>query len=498
MSFGTISTNPNSIFAQRHLNGSSRRFDKSLEKLSSGMRINSAQDDMAGLAVSEKMRFQRNGLHQATRNAQDGYSMLQTAEGVLDTINITLQRGRALAVQSANDTYTTEDRQRIQEEMDLLIHEIDRVSEYSEFNTRKLLDGSGMGKVTTNNLSVITGEVVGEVNLASYSITVNNLGTKHSIQLGTKFERGETLGNKGIEDGAYMEINDRMFELQDEMTVYDLARNINSSKAGVTAKVNDGILSITSNRSGTAHEIRIGPGSGGTNTFLKISPEHGGQVNVLPTDAEISIINVTDMFNPLNLGAFTSQSRTFADQDLSWIEPNGVENQQLKGIRLHITDDLAELGSAKVRVADLRINLQVGPNDEENMKIAVPHINSEILGLSDFYKDQNGIVKEEQVNVSVETQNAAENTIFAFDQALAKVNKLRSYLGGQMSELEKGLIRLGISTENMTASESHIRDVNMASEMTEFTKSQIMIQSSTAMLAQANAKPESVLRVLNP
>ncbi|PLX17256.1 MAG: flagellin, partial [Candidatus Muiribacterium halophilum] len=139
MNFGIINHNISSTNALRRLRGTNRSLDKNFERLSSGLRINRAADDAAGLAVSEKMRAQISGLDQAKKNTQDGISMIQTGEGVMDTMHAILQRMRLLSVQAASDNYTNEDRLKLQLEVDQLIDEVDRVAEYTEFNTKKLL-----------------------------------------------------------------------------------------------------------------------------------------------------------------------------------------------------------------------------------------------------------------------------------------------------------------------------------------------------------------------
>jgi flagellin len=200
MGIGIINHNISALNAFRSLNNTDKSLSKNLERLSSGLRVNRASDDAAGLAVSEKMRGQINGLDQAVRNAEDGISMIQTAEGVMDTMHSIVHRMRNLAVQSANDNYTTYDRQRLQKEVDELIDEVDRIGNYTEFNTKKLLDGSTVGRANSLDKKVLNADVVGQVVNADYSVTVVRAGEASNVHGSVAFQDNNGDGLADLRD----------------------------------------------------------------------------------------------------------------------------------------------------------------------------------------------------------------------------------------------------------------------------------------------------------
>lgn len=285
-----INNNIQALNAYRNLNQNQLQVSKNLEKLSSGLRINRAADDAAGLAISEKMRSQIRGLKQAERNAMDGISLIQTAEGAMQEIHSMLQRMRELAVQAANDTNTDDDRKQIQKEINALLDEIDSISEKTEFNTKKLLDGS-------------------------------------------------------LSDGA-------------------------------------------------------------------------------------------------------------------------------------------------------GLYFQIGPNTDQSVTVGIPKMDAESLELKNANTLSGVDVKFEDEYISVLDHAAADAAIAAFDAAINKVSDARAQLGAVQNRLEHTINNLQVTHENLTAAESRIRDADMALEMTEFTRNNIINQSATAMLAQANQLPQGVLQLL--
>lgn len=659
MSFGIINHNVSAVNGYRQLQTTNRSLNKNLEALSSGMRINRAADDAAGLAVSEKMRAQIFGVDQAGRNAEDAISMVQTAEGVLDTTQSILQRMRVLSVQAANDTYTTYDRQRIQKEMDELITEVDRIAKYTEFNTKKLLDGSATGSANTSNNQVGSVDVVDKVTSAEYSVTVLSAGTASrihgnaNIADGTDIDNEINLRDAGIfgDQELHVSIDDqtRVIAVNEDDTLEDLKRKINRAnlgvRAGLDAEGND--ITLTSMRSGSRFNISFGDdpdgvatklgligGVDGTLTTRELAVDSTGTSLGIAaftsgTDTVISITNVTPqaMFATYpgasttaggygqSLGIFRSNSDIFTEKELSnpingisilsspgsqraaaptavagWPDVNGqassgvdlTRSDLLKGMVIRIdeqldygvlqrsaTQDINNLdwinyfpdrnydgdqwrynsterpnqvdaranvpneeevvlpGGAtrpaagtveryaedsittfRLSVRDTRQVYHVGANEDQVMKADFGNMTAEALGLTvsmrsdghihDGYSqwENKRVTENLQLNVSVETQKSAERAISTIDKALNMVSQERAKFGAFQNSLEQRVNNLNISFENQTASESRIRDVDMAREVTQFTRNQILIQSGTAMLAQANAKPQSVLSLL--
>jgi flagellin len=342
---------------------------KSLEKLSSGMRINRAGDDAAGLAISEKMRGQIRGLEQASRNAQDGISMIQTAEGGLNETHSILQRMRELAVQASNDTLTSADRSSIDKEMDELVSEIGRIASDTKFNTKSLLDGS-LG--VSRGGGTLTNTVTGLANLSDIEVA-----------------------------GA---VTARTY-------------TISATAAGV--------VSLTD----------------GTTSF------------------KMTLSAVGDGANTLDFSTMGIKISTDSNFDVS--------AQDFDGLTITTTGSSA--------------TFQLGADASQSMSISISDMDAAALSVN---------------ALDVSTHSAAESTITTINTAITTVSTQRSQLGAYQNRLEHSINNLTTSSENLTAAESRVRDVDMAKEMMEFTKNNILNQAATAMLAQANQTPQSVLQLL--
>jgi flagellin len=376
-----INNNIMALNAHRQLGINNTATAKSLEKLSSGFRINRAGDDAAGLAISEKMRGQIRGLNMASKNAQDGISLIQTAEGALTETHAILQRMRELAVQSANDTNVAVDRSEIQKEVDQLAKEITRIADTTEFNTQKLLDGNFEGK---------------------FHIGANE---KQNVELVIGDMGAEALGVKG--------------------TAYN-----------ATDVVGNTTLQVTST-DGKDLTIKIEEGS--ANGELKVDTTKEGEVTItLAMDGETNP-NVTTTLDELK-----------------------SELEKIDGIKVSTKDGYDGIAKAAAGVTTV-----------------------------DTTEDTT-----QEVGINVSTQKAADAAITTINTAIETVSAERSKLGAMQNRLEHTIKNLDTSAENLQAAESRIRDVDMAKEMMEFTKQNILQQAATAMLAQANMAPQTVLKLL--
>lgn len=381
-----INHNLAAMNTHRQLGANNTNASKNLEKLSSGLKINRAGDDAAGLAISEKMRGQIRGLDMAQKNAQDGISLIQTAEGALNETHSILQRARELAVQSANDTSTNDDRKEIQKEVTQLLEEVDRISTQTEFNTKSLLDsnktlkmhiGSNEGQTMDINLSAMGTANMGTAGAATHTNTLTSID--FSLQ------------------NANVKIGDTSFELnKNYASTTDLVSDLNAAFGGEDVKFSmDGLeLTLTSTKDFTA-TVTAGTTGDGIAQF-------GGTIG------------------PVTAAA----------------------------------------GGSGVALDTLKKNADV---------------------------DTTG---------GVLTQADAETAIKSFDNAIKTVSAERSKLGSFQNRLEHTINNLGTSSENLTAAESRIRDVDMAKEMMSFTKNNILTQAAQAMLAQANTAPQGVLQLL--
>lgn len=414
-----INHNLGAINAQRNMGINSGAAAKSMEKLSSGLRINRAGDDAAGLSISEKMRAQIRGLDQASTNAEDGISMIQTAEGALTETHSILQRMRELSVQSANDTNVSTDRAAIQAEMDELTKEVDRIATTTEFNTQKLLDGSFSG---TFQIGANEGQKM-DLNIGKMDSA--SLGLTSTVEIS---ETKDLTADSNIKDGTYT---------VEGTNIKDTNGNIVGSTDGAK---------LTFNTKET--------------TFTDSKILNGATVEI--KDGKVTVTNKLDTAT--------------ATKNLTSLAPGSYE---VKGTNLIKDGEL------------------VGTVDTGNKKIILndkTEIAEADLGFADG--KLKGGVKFTVNGSDVSTQKNAAGTIETVNAAIEKVSTQRSKLGAVQNRLEHTVNNLNTSSENLTAAESRIRDTDMASEMSEYSKNNILQQAAQAMLAQAKSAPEQVLQLL--
>lgn len=390
-----INHNMNALNAHRNMGVNNTNAGKSMEKLSSGLRINRAGDDAAGLAISEKMRGQIRGLEQSSRNAADGISMIQTAEGALNETTNILQRMRELAVQASNDTNTSSDREEIQKEIDALTEEVDRIANNTEFNTQKLLNGNKNG---------VGGDIV--------NAAVNAEQGKFEV----KFDPAK------LTKGAKLTIDGETYTI----TTGD-ANNIETNlKNSLETKFTDYDFAVTA-----AGKITI---------TQKQGKEADKESMRISLDGKTATVNV---------------------------EKVGV--------------------SAKdEEVSEGKAHVQVGANAKQSMSIEIGDMRAKALEIK----------KEDGSSLSVASAEDANKAIEAFDAALNKVSSQRANLGAVQNRLEYTISNLDNTAENLTSAESTLRDVDMASEMMEYSKNNILNQAAQAMISQANQQPQNVLQLL--
>lgn len=427
-----INHNLSALNTYNQLNSNSSLMNKSLQKISSGYQINTAADDAAGLAISEKMRGQIRGLDQANANAQDSISMVQTAEGALSETTDILQRMRELAVQSASDTNTDADRANIQDEVDALVKEINRIADTTEFNTKKLLDGS-MSSKTTEQASIDSNTAVKTTAGAALTDTtalLTDLTDADGNSLGIK--EGDTVTISYMKDGALITgsldvtATTTLADLED-IDTFDKDGNATTGATKTAADdlgltvATSGALTATAAAEGTANAI------------------YGLTITVTDSDGD----SVTAATNALS--------------------------------------DFTQTQAAKNTGSDKSSTILIGANTGQSITIAIDNMDAESLGVN---------------NIQVDTQDAANIALGVIDTATATVTTMRSKLGAIENRLDHTINNLTTSSENLTAAESRIRDVDMASEMATYTKLSVMTQAATAMLAQANQQPQQVLSLL--
>ncbi|MFC5588755.1 flagellin [Sporosarcina soli] len=384
-----INHNIAALNTHRQLGINNTGASKNLEKLSSGLKINRAGDDAAGLAISEKMRGQIRGLDMAQKNSQDGISLIQTAEGALNETHSILQRMRELAVQSSNDTNTGVDRGEIQKEIDQLTAEIDRIGNTTEFNTQKLLNGDRVG------------------------LSAAKKGTA-SIQ--------------------------------------------NNSRGDVDFKA--ATMSLVEALT-----------AGGTITITRINDATGVDQFIV-SDAANSGINLDDL-------GTAATGITVGGVDLSIANLLDIGVGESVTITINAKED-AQTDASK------SVSLQIGANTGQNI----------LVGINDMRATALGVRATSGESLDVSDSGKASTAVTVINNAIEKVSAERSKLGATQNRLEHTINNLGAASENLTAAESRIRDVDMAAEMMEFTKNNILTQAAQAMLAQANQQPQGVLQLL--
>ena len=484
-----VQHNITAMNANRMLGLTTGSLSKSTEKLSSGYRINRAADDAAGLTISEKMRKQIRGLDQASTNAEDGVSAVQTAEGALTEVHSMLQRMNELAVQASNGTNSTSDRQAIQDEISQLNTEIDRVAETTKFNEIYLLKGDdGTKEVTMNGHDAgLKGSLTDGATEATFTLEKGALDVGKKVTIGgkeytigaTKAEVDPkiTVGTNAAKK-TYI-INGDKYEL-DDTKVYK-----NGSATAATKKDLGGTATGDADLADVKALVKAGSTveiDGKTITVMTDEKDASGAANADEIDDTDSSIITADKAIELMKGELLAANKIGVDADSDpavAVAEQGGDYDPDATYSFTITK-----GNAKV--ADrLSFNLHVGSDADMTNKISVniETMNSAYLGIKGL-------------NVADDSGNAATYAIDAIADAVAKVSEQRSALGAVQNRLEHTIDNLDNVVENTTSAESRIRDTDMAEEMVNYSKNSILQQAGQSMLAQANQANQGVLSLL--
>ena len=461
-----INTNISALNAHRQLGINTDRGASAMEKLSSGLRINRAGDDAAGLAISEKMRGQIRGLTQASRNAQDGISLIQTAEGALNETHAILQRMRELATQSSTDTNTEVDRNEIQKEIDQLAQEITRIADTTEFNTQNLLGGKfeaifHIGANEAQNITLVVNDMssaalgvegnagliqekIAEWGAASDSVLAGaEVGDRFQVQ---KLGNAQTVSK--IEDVQYLlrDTDDNIVGVSVDGATWSIAAATGSTLTSVIADANLGTAVVIDGTEFTAIKSGVIEITGNSSGTLTVKAE-----DTLVDKPELAAGEYTVVGNSVPLPN---------DKDLALMDASG------KVVAYYGSDKWSDV-TGKILFGGENISLVAGD-----------------------------VVTVGGKGIDVSTQAAADKAITVINDAIETVSAERSMLGAMQNRLEHTIANLGTSAENLQAAESRVRDLDMAAEIMEFTKSNILNQAATAMLAQANMAPQTVLQLL--
>lgn len=537
-----VQHNLTAMNANRQLGIVTNNQAKATEKLSSGYRINRAADDAAGLSISEKMRSQIRGLNKASTNAQDGISLIQTAEGALNESHSILQRMRELSVQAANGTETDDDREAVQSEIEQLQDELTRISETTEFNTMKLLDGSLAGP-----------EGVSKGQNQTIGAQISNL--KAATGAAGEDTSGVTLASETINiDGADIKVDWSKLSTEDQAVLKKNWAASDSDSAKKAAKIMEDTINKAIDDSGlgvehiTVKSSMDAAGTAATFTFKSGSEGVDSQLKATDTAGLVGTLTNGELAGTTGKGLGTTKyaGEAIAATEKFYMEINGQslvvtpavvaanadmktvatglqasiktaidayntgrdEDDKLKDVKVDVSKDgrlvissesgpvsFSDFGAGEAvkklgldsagtkTAANGGMTLQIGANEGQTMTFAIGDMSATSLG-----------VAGNKVNLS--TQDAAKKATTTIDAAIKKVSSQRSQLGAVQNRLEHTISNLDTAAENTQTAESNIRDTDMADTMVEFSKNNILAQAGQSMLAQANQSNQGVLSLL--
>lgn len=513
-----INNNISAVIANKHLLRTEAGISASTEKLSSGYKINHAYQNPSGMAISNKMRAQIKALDRATDNASDGISVIQTADGALNEVTSMLQRMRELAVQAANDTNTPEDRAQIQKEEAQLRDEIDRVSSSTEFNTMQLLNGDMQTKVYADNVSRLS--VSDAVDPGTYSIEITQAATKGSIKSGTSsnFISGKTVQSdeagsftvngqtvtltEGMTDDEAFEALKTAAELGDATATKDSSKNITitsgiktddydevlgnawgkNAAVSISYDTNDKKAENALKYFGLDNPSNTTPSTSGSIKTIKSDSQKDAEVNLRPNTK--STASDAKKFSSSATASIDGKKVTIKDNngfEMSFLLDNALTKDATTG--KEVTNSTTSYdGKLEIKVTDIgKMAFHVGSNKDQVIKTEIPSISAKSL-----YLDQ----------VNVNSHASASRAISLVDDAITHVSSIRATLGAAQNRLEHTYDTNNSTSENINSAVSRIRDTDMATEMVEYTKDNVLQQAGTSVLSQANELPQMALQLL--
>ena len=530
-----INTNISSLNAQRNLNRSQGALETSFQRLSSGLRINSAKDDAAGLAISERMSAQVRGMNQAIRNANDGISLAQTAEGALAESTNILQRIRELAVQSANGSNSASDRAALQSEVGELRAELDRIATTTEFNGLKVLDGTftaqqfqiGSNANQTITFSISSGralDIGAFVNQAStQSVTASATATPAggnetiAVQTGANVYTGVAAGSGS--NGTNITINGTNVNDSSAYAVSGDAQRGAGSAYALSQAVNATNIAGVTTTAITQNTFSSVTAAGGNNSFATatvndtdsidyILTVNGQQVYTQTFQTGTTTATVDDIVNAVNQFTDTTGVRaTNVSGELQLTADDGRDVRVQESYTLTDTtgtgltdldtvfgnfDEATDTGSAGASTLDFTIRGSVTVQSSATVAFTA---GANILGLA-AGGSVNLAAGGSIDTVDISTVTGANNAIRSVDAALDAINSSRAQLGAIQSRFDSTIANLGATSENLQAARSRIRDADFATETAALTRAQILQQAGTSILAQANVSQQSVLALL--
>ncbi len=491
-----INTNTASLNAQRNLDRSQGSLNTALQRLSTGLRINSAKDDAAGLAISQRFTAQINGLNQAVRNANDGISLAQTAEGALGETGNILQRMRELSLQSANATNSASDRNALQAEVNQLQSEITRIASTTTFNGLKILDGSFTEQqfqvgANANETIQVSVQGAGSDDLGSNDVeglnTTGNQGTGSAHAAANDTTGGNTIADQTLTIANSNGVSETVsVTAGDSAAQIAAAVNAKSGTTGVTAKA--------------TNEATLGNLSADGTVSFTLSSSGGGSASI---SAAVTTTDLSNLADAVNAQSGKTGITAEVGDDLSTITLKDAEGNDI---------NVADFTGANVDVQGLdgatATTLTSGGTDSTTVAGKVDFTSSDAFSVSSSVADSAGSVVSGAANaavastatnvssIDISTVDGANTAVSIIDAALAQVSGIRANLGAVQNRFDSTISNLKTTSENASAARSRILDADFASETATLTKNQILQQAGLSVLSQANQQPQSVLKLL--
>lgn len=465
-----INHNDSAVITNVKLLRNENALTAAMERLSSGFKINHAKDNPSGMAISNKMKAQIDALDQASRNSSDGMSVLETADGALSELSLILQRMRELSVQAANDTNSNSDRDAIQTEINQLVSEVDRISEASEFNTKSLLNGTLDTHAYGDNM---TRKYVSDtVGAGNYKMNVATAATQATVDV--DFSAYNTFPIPKGQDVTFI-VNGSIIGISEGMTKDEFEEAITKGceRGDVIAEHDD-----AGNLTGKLISKDYGKDS---EIILSTSPEGAAILGIGETAAENLGAN-----NPGKDAEITlDDTSAFKDHPNAKIkqQDNRIVITDVNGFEISFKVDDEFTGDLDLEVTDLGpMDIQVGANAHQQISVRIPSVSCD-----NMYLDK----------LNVGTFVTASKAIGSLDNALNYLNTARAKIGAYTNRLEHTVSNTDTAEENMTSAISRILDADMAEEMTEYTKQNVLVQAATSALSQANEIPQMALQLLS-
>ena len=461
-----INRNMSAVITNRQLLRTENKLSASMERLSSGYKINKAGDNPAGMAISNKMKAQIDALDQAESNAADGESVLNIADGALNEVSSILQRMRELCVQAANGTNSESERESIQKEVDKLKEEVDRISADTEYNTKTLLDGSCDVRVYSKEVNRM--DISDSVTPGTYTLHVDQKAqaAMYDIPQPTgKVDGKITINGVGVDYTKGMS-EDAFFE--------QLRKSAEQAGCTVDRNANGGGYTISTTEYGSSQAVKVSMNKEfaediglDKNADAKYDDKTGNYtLNKVGTDAQVSLVDGVGFSKTTTVSAEGTRIK------VTDIGGFSMDFKMKENSQQDITIDVTDIGA---------MSIQIGANQYQDVDVRIPEISTESMYLD---------------TVDVTVSNGPENGMRTLDDAIAKLSDVRSRIGAFTNRLQYAQNSLAETQEDLTAAYSNILDTDMAEEMTEFTQRNVLEQASISVLSQANDLPQQVLSLL--